>query len=53
MKKKLDTIQFESRTEIQELMKVIYKYVRQNPAEKKNKTLKQFFNLLDLMNIEW
>ena len=31
----MDKIQFEYRYEVQELMKVIDKYVKQNPAEKK------------------
>lgn len=53
MKKNLDTIQFESRAEIRELMKVIDKYVKQNPAEKNNKTLEQFFDLIDVMDMEW
>lgn len=53
MKKNLDTIQFESRAEIRELMKVIDKYVKQNPAEKNNKTLERFFDLLDVMDMEW
>ena len=34
MKKEMDKIQFEYRYEVQELMKVIDKYVKQNPAEK-------------------
>lgn len=34
MKKDMDKIQFEYRYEVQELMKVIDKYVKQNPAEK-------------------
>ena len=41
MKKDMDKIQFEYRYEVQELMKVIDKYVKQNPAEKENKTLEQ------------
>lgn len=53
MKKDMDTIQFEHRYEVQELIKVIDKYVRQNPVEKSNETLKQFFDLLDVMDIEW
>ena len=39
--------------EVQELMKVIDKYVKQNPAEKENKTLERFFDLLDVMDMEW
>lgn len=53
MKKELDKIQFEYRAEIQELMKVIDKYVKQNPEEKNNKTLERFFDLLDVMDMEW
>ena len=33
-------------------MKVIDKYVKQNPAEKENKTLERFFDLLDVMDME-
>ena len=50
MKKEMDKIQFEYRYEVQELMKVIDKYVKQNPAEKENKTLERFFDLLDVMD---
>lgn len=53
MKRNMDTIQFENRTEIRELMEVINKYVKQNPAEKKNKILERFFDLLDVMDMEW
>ena len=53
MKKELDKIQFEYRAEIQELMKVIDKYVKQNPEEKNNKTLERVFDLLDVMDMEW
>lgn len=53
MTKYMDTIKFESRTELEELMIVIDKYVKQNPKEKQNKTLKRFFDLLDVMHMEW
>ena len=53
MRKDMDKIQFEYRYEVQELMKVIDKYVKQNPAEKENKTLERFFDLLDVMDMEW
>lgn len=53
MQKNLDTIQFESRHEIQEIMKMIDKYIKQNPEEKNNKTLERFFDLLDVMDMEW
>ncbi|MEG2812987.1 MAG: hypothetical protein RSA79_00145 [Oscillospiraceae bacterium] len=53
MKKDMDKIQFEYRAEIRELMKVIDKFVEQNPSEKENKTVERFFNLLDVMDMEW
>lgn len=53
MKKNMDTIQFEYRAEIQELMVAIDKYMKQNPTEKENQTLKRFFDLLDIMDMEW
>ena len=53
MRKDMDKIQFEHRYEVQELMKVIDKYVKQNPSEKDNKTLERFFYLLDVMEMEW
>lgn len=53
MQKDMDKIQFESRYEIEEIMKVIDKYVKQNPSEKNNKTLERLFDLLDVMHMEW
>ena len=53
MKKDMDKIQCAYRYEVQELMKVIDKYVKQNTAEKENKTLERFFDLLDVMDMEW
>ena len=28
-------------------------HVKQNPSEKENKTLERFFDLLDVMDMEW
>ena len=53
MQRNMDTIQFETRNEINELMKAIDKYVKQNPKEKQNKILVRFFDLLDVMDMEW
>ena len=53
MKKSNDTIQFESRAELAALMNVLSKDVKQNPAEKDNRTLKEVYNLLDIMEMEW
>lgn len=53
MKKNMDRIQFENRSEIREIMEVIDRYVKQNPAEKENKNLERFFDLLNTMDMEW
>lgn len=53
MKKSLDTIKFESRSELEELMKAINKYIKQNPSEKDNRTLERLYDLLDTMHMEW
>lgn len=53
MKVEMDKIQFESRNEIRELMDVIDKFVKQNPSEKSNETLKRFFDCLDTMDMSW
>lgn len=53
MRKNMDKIQFEYRYEVQELMKVIDRYVKQNPKEKDNDILRRFWNLIDLMDMEW
>lgn len=53
MKRELAKIEFESRAEVQELMEVIDKYVKDNPDEKSNKILERFFNLLDVIEMEW
>ena len=53
MQLNMDTIKFEYRAEVQELMKVIDKYVKQNPDEKKNKILEEFFDKIDVMDMNW
>lgn len=53
MKKNMDTIQFESREEVRELISVLEKYVDAYPKEKDNQTVKKLYNLLDVMEMEW
>lgn len=53
MKLELDTIKFESRYEVGEILKAVYKYMEQNPKEKKNEVLKEFYHLLDVMEMSW
>jgi hypothetical protein len=53
MTRNMDTIQFESRSELQELINIIEKYVDAYPREKDNRVLKDFYNKLDVMEMEW
>lgn len=53
MQKNMDTIQFESRAEVGELIRVLEKYVEAYPKEKDNQTVKELYNLLDVMEMEW
>ncbi len=53
MKRLSDHILFEYRSEIEELLEVIDKYVKQNPSEKNNEVLKRFYYLLDDMDMCW
>lgn len=46
MTRELASIEFESRAEVRELMRVIDEYVKQNPKEKENATLERFHSLL-------
>ena len=34
-------------------MKMIDKFIKQNPLERNNKVLENFFDLLDAMDLEW
>lgn len=53
MKRIMDKVQFEYRAEVQEMMNVLEKYVDAYPKEKDNQTVKQFYNFLDVMDMEW
>lgn len=53
MVKNMDSIQFESRGELGELLRILSQYIKQNPKEKSNDILKRFYNLLDVMEMEW
>ena len=47
MQKDMDTIQFESRREIEDVMKVLEKHTEEN------QTVKELYDLLDAMHMEW
>lgn len=53
MRRSMDKIRFESRREIDEILRVIEKYVDAYPKEKDNQTLKELYNVLDMMEMEW
>lgn len=53
MTRDMDKIQFEHRYEIEEIIRVISKYIEQNPSEKNNDTLKRLYDLLDIMDMTW
>ena len=47
MQKDMDTIQFESRREIEEVMKALEK------EKEENQTVKELYDLLEVMHMEW
>ena len=47
MQKDMDTIQFESRREIEEVMSVLEQHTEEN------QTVKELYDLLDVMHMEW
>lgn len=53
MRIEMDMIQFEDLRELQAVMGMIEKYVKQNPEEKNNGTIKRLYNLLDVMEMSW
>ncbi len=53
MKRNMDTIQFESRAEIGKLINVLEKYMDAYPKEKDNQVVKELYNMLDVMEMEW
>ena len=53
MKKEMDKIEFEQRQEVEEVMKVIDKYVKEKGGEKENKRVEGLFELVDVMDMEW
>lgn len=53
MNKNLDTIQFETRTEVGEVLNILDKYKKAFPEDKNNPVLKVLYNLLDDMEMCW
>ena len=53
MRKELASIEFESRHEVEELMRIVAQYVKDNPKEKNNKVLREFYSHLDVIDMTW
>lgn len=53
MKRDMASVEFEYRSEVQELIKVIGKYIEAYPEEKDNATIKELYGMLDVMDMEW
>ena len=53
MKLHMDSIQFESRAEIGELIKALEEWVEAHPRDKKTETVKELIGKLDVMSMSW
>lgn len=53
MKQINDKIQFESKWELRDLIKMIEKYIDAHPEAKENSTIMNFYKTLDLMMMIW
>lgn len=53
MKQMNDSIQFDSKMEVNELLDTIVRYVKAFPQEKNNSTLKGFYRILEKIEMEW
>lgn len=48
-----DKIQFEYRSELHEIMKMIEKYIETYPEEKNNEVIKEFYGKVDTLDMTW
>lgn len=53
MKKDMDKIQFESRSEIHDIASALDTFKNEHPTAEENKTVERLFDLLDVMDMEW
>ena len=49
----MESIEFESRREVEEMLRVIGKYVEAYPKEKNNEILKDFYDKLYIIDMNW
>lgn len=53
MQKNMDTIQFESRYEIDEVCDALDTFLKEHPNARGKETVERLKNLLDVMFMEW
>lgn len=53
MRKDMDKIVFERRSEIEELMIVLSEYCKQNPKSEHKKNMEKLMDQLEVMHMEW
>lgn len=53
MKLDMDKIQFESRSEIDEIADALDTYMKEHPKSRSVETVKKLSNLLDVMYMNW
>ena len=53
MKKSMDTIQFESRYELSDLISALETFLEEHPKAEEGKSVERLRDLLDAMCMEW
>lgn len=53
MKLNMDTIQFESRLEINDIIKALDQYIKEHKGEECIETVKELADKLDVMDMNW
>lgn len=53
MKKNMDTIQFENRYEIDEVVDALQTYIKEHPNNSNKDTINKLIDLLNVMYMEW
>lgn len=53
MKLQNDTVRFEERSEVQKILNALDDYFEQNPEEKNDEALREFYNKLNVLDMCW
>ncbi len=48
-----DTVQFEERSEVQKILNALDDYFEQNPEEKNDEALREFYNEMNVLDMCW